>query len=200
MNKPPSSTKSPFLLCIAGKITMICVVVVVTFLATSNAIFLKLESKLVGSIINDNEISTDKTIEAEGEAQRLALSERIQATAKICSVVSYSFLYTIDSHNLVITLQPYMGLSEIQAIAVTDYVNTPFVALWRESGEIKIIVVLAIVVVLVMAIVLSLRAIAVKPIKRVTERLKDMAQGEGDLTVRLEGAKMIQLGEPLDNQ
>lgn len=59
----------------------------------------------------------------------------------------------------------------------------------------EIIGVLLVVAILVVSIVFCLKFIALIPIKRVVDGLKDMAQGEGDLTRRLRIKDMDEIGE-----
>jgi methyl-accepting chemotaxis protein len=73
---------------------------------------------------------------------------------------------------------------------------------FRRTVNVKLIsaffaqVVTAVIVVLIMiaSIVICLRAIAIRPIKRVIDGLKDMAEGEGDLTRRLHVKSMDEIG------
>ncbi len=60
---------------------------------------------------------------------------------------------------------------------------------------IKIFAFSVVIVVLVCTIFLTLKAIVLKPLHRVTLGLKDIAQGEGDLTKRLESKSKDEVGE-----
>jgi len=63
-----------------------------------------------------------------------------------------------------------------------------------KSMAIQIIGVVAVVLILNFTIVYCLKSIAIRPIRRVIEGLKDMAQGEGDLTRRLTIKSMDEIG------
>lgn len=242
---------------ITAKMALICGTVVLLFLVVSNIVFLRLESGLINSIINENEKETERAIDSEGLVQKEGLSERLKTTTEICASISAPFLYNLDDKPLETTLGPYMKLPEIQAIEVFDYNKEPFFAYWKDpitsSGKAKpdtvkfdnslsatfdaiyngdkvgsvrmymtdevlmarlknkkdeakkqigifrtstnsklnkaifvqALVVLFVVSGLVAVLVFSLKVIAVVPIKQMIERVRDMAQGEGDLTVRL---------------
>ncbi len=69
-----------------------------------------------------------------------------------------------------------------------------------DSGLKKVVtiqasVALFVVLVLVATITLSLNMIAIKPIKRIIERIRDVAEGEGDLTARLEVKSRDEMSE-----
>jgi len=64
----------------------------------------------------------------------------------------------------------------------------------NKAFAVQIIGVLIVVAILVFSIVYCLKFIAILPIKRVVDGLKDMAQGEGDLTRRLRIKDMDEIG------
>lgn len=243
---------------ITFKMALICGSVVLIFLAISNILFMNLEFGLIHSIINDNEITTDKTIDAEGVVQQEALNERLKTTAEICANISAPFLYNLNEQPLVTTLKPYMKVDEISSIVIHDTNNEPFFAYWKDPGPvsgktlpdtitlnqdftsefdiiyqeeklgvvkvymndvglqkrlvknkddakkqvaafrlktrsklnkvmvIQVLVVFAVLGTLLFSLIYSLKVIAVKPLNQMIDRVRDMAQGEGDLTVRLE--------------
>jgi methyl-accepting chemotaxis protein len=57
------------------------------------------------------------------------------------------------------------------------------------------VMVMVVVVILIGAILVSMNFVTVKPIKGIIERFKDMAEGEGDLTARLETKRKDEIGE-----
>lgn len=258
MDDEKSVKRIPIKLGIATKISLICSLVVLTCLFISNVVFFKLESNLVTSIIDDNVAATEKRIQEEGAIQKKALDERMQINTEICATIASSFLYNINSDGLKLSLQPFMSMPEMLGIVVTDYVDQPFFAFWRDKDGVKsgseiptgitlngaltdslesnyqnekvgkvtlymtdailkerltknqeeantqvtafrvetnkelnhtiitqVIVVLGVVVVLITTIMLSLKVIAINPIRAIIERIKDIAEGEGDLTARL---------------
>jgi methyl-accepting chemotaxis protein len=65
----------------------------------------------------------------------------------------------------------------------------------KRAFALQIFGVLVVVAILVFSIVYCLKIIAIIPIKKVVDGLKDMAQGEGDLTRRLRIKSMDEIGE-----
>ncbi len=65
----------------------------------------------------------------------------------------------------------------------------------RNTVIVQALFVILVVAILVAALIYSLKVIAVNPLEQMIERVKDMAQGEGDLTVRLTVKGDDELGE-----
>ncbi len=65
----------------------------------------------------------------------------------------------------------------------------------QKARFIQIIMMFCVVLVLITTIVMSLSFSVIKPIKSVRNSLKDVAEGEGDLTSRLEIKRMDEIGE-----
>lgn len=85
--------------------------------------------------------------------------------------------------------------SKAKAQAKIDAFRKEIDAKISRAFFLEIMGVVFVVTILVVSIVFCLRFIAILPIRRVVDGLKDMAQGEGDLTRRLKIKDMDEIGE-----
>lgn len=253
---------------IAVKTSLISGVIVLALLGLSSIVLVSFQSRLIGSIINTYISNVNAAIDEQGENQEEDLRKAFQTNADIAGGVAAQYLYNVDPLNMKEALKPYMKLSGILAINVTDNDNQAFAAVWNRDGKIEtgdmfpdnlkldesmsfktkatqegksigniqiyftdkllkasiaqgkeksqakidefqknidqrirkaffiqFIGVFFVVGILVFSIVYCLKIIAIIPVKKVVDGLKDMAQGDGDLTRRLRIKSLDEIGE-----
>ena len=88
-------------------------------------------------------------------------------------------------------------LSQVgRVVVVAD--NSAIEALQAKSLQRQVLQTIILVIILIAAINLLLRSLVTRPIRQVTEALKNIAQGEGDLTRRLSAKRKDEIGELAD--
>ena len=116
---------------VSTKTAVVCGLVVLILFGLSGFVFFNLEKNIVGAVMNEYVEKVDHTIDKQGAIQQKSMKDRIKVNTTICSIISSTFLYNLDTEGLKFTLRPYMDFPEIQAIRVLDFENKPFFAIWK---------------------------------------------------------------------
>ncbi len=255
-------------LSISIKTAFICAVVVLSLLVLTALFIVSKQSTLVHFLLDQSESMIQVTFEDQAARDRDALNKRYEINTKISSGLSGYFVYNFDTEGLKNNLQNMLELPDIQAIQIVDTEKNPFVALWKQGGEIKSgdtleesavvnekmmfsqdiyydseivgavnlfytdklllqqakenrdqldgnilsltniiekknkqaiyiqVIAFGIVIVALLATLgLTLNILVINRLKKITTGLKDIAEGEGDLTKRLEDKSEDEIGE-----
>ncbi len=245
-------------LSISFKTAFINSTVVLTLLAIVATFIINKQDSLVDFILTRYQGMIQQTFQNQAERDNRSLKERHAINAKICSGMSGFFVYNFRSDGLKTNLMSLLALPDISAIEILDSEGGPFVALWKNNGEVmegeamddgvvlnndkmfteeifydkelagtvklyytdallhkqledseqdlqrevdtlgtevtdtildakysQIIAFVFVVISLVVTIILTLRFIVITRLKMITSGLRDIAEGEGDLTKRL---------------
>jgi len=89
----------------------------------------------------------------------------------------------------------YLKLKELGWTVGIGAVTSELLAPVRRVGYVNLIIALTVTAFLAVAVLGMLRLLALRPISRVASGLRDIAQGEGDLTTRLEVGSQDEVGE-----
>ena len=106
---------------------------VLAMLMISCFIFIRMESRLIDSIMRGYEIQVNNTFTSQSQDRQKDLLVRTKVRTELAAGIASSFLYNFDTDGLKITLIPYMQYPDMLGIKVTDANGKDFLALWRDS-------------------------------------------------------------------
>jgi len=242
--------------------------VVFLLLALVGSFIISRQGTLVEFILTQYQDMVQKIFEAQADRDGASLKERQGINTRICSGMSGYFVYNFDSEGLKNNLKSLMALPDIVAIEVKDSENKPFVALWKDKGNLmngeavasginldkaksfsediqydkktigkiflyytdglllqqlrdskqklqsdvdklgatitqniqsakysQIVAFVLVVCFLILSIFFTLKGMVIARLKKITSNLRDIAEGEGDLTKRLTDKSQDEIGE-----
>lgn len=256
---------------ISIKTSLICGFVVLSLLVLAAVFLISRQSALVEHIIVQYKDMIQETFESQAQKDASALIARHEVNAKISSGLSGYFVYNFDSDGLKNNLSNLLELPDVEAIKIVDAEGNPFVALWKEEGQIQSgdtlsesvqvnseqmytrdiqytgetvgkiffyytnelllkqvkankdtlnskvstlhdtilqrlsaakfsqgIAFAVVIIALLVTISFTLKLLVINRLKLVTSNLRDIAEGEGDLTKRLDAKHQDEIGELCD--
>ncbi len=255
-------------LSISFKAALINSAVVLALLVFVAGFIITKERSLVQFILTQYQEMIQQTIDHQAERDIRSLKERHAINTKICSGMSGYFVYNFDTEGLQQNLQSLLALPDIAAIQINDIEGKPFVAMWKNGGQIQkgnavaedvvldsskmfsedilydkevigkvqlfytdkllqdqieeskqkiqgevdtlgsqidrniktseyaqIGAFIFVVIALIVTIIFTLRFIVIVRLQKITSGLRDIAEGEGDLTKRLTDQMDDEIGE-----
>ncbi|MBF0574198.1 MAG: HAMP domain-containing protein [Desulfamplus sp.] len=112
--------------------TSIMVGIVISILLTGLIFyFLKYQSDIVKFAIDENTNTIERVINEQADIHKNALYDKISVTTKIAGSIAADYLNNFNPEGLIVALQSYMQIAEIEAIVILNTGNEPFVSLWR---------------------------------------------------------------------
>jgi methyl-accepting chemotaxis protein len=121
---------------ISFKTAFINSAVVLLLLALVGGFIITRQGSLVQFILGQYQDMIQQTFEAQAERDGRSLKERHAINAKISSGMSGYFVYNFDADGLKNNLKSLLALPEVTVIEVKDADGKPFVALWKDKGQI----------------------------------------------------------------
>lgn len=253
---------------ISLKTALINSAVVLSLLALVGVFIFTKQSTLVQLISGQYQDMIQQIFVTQSDRDSRSLKERHAINAKICSGMSGYFVYNFDADGLINNLKSLLALPDVMVIEVKDADGKPFVALWKDKGQIvtgqavgadvviddtkmysediqydkknigkvqfyysdellvqqlleskqklqgevvklssdisnnilaakysQIIAFIFVVCSLILTIFFTLKFIVITRLKNITLNLRNIAEGEGDLTKRLVNTSKDEIGE-----
>jgi hypothetical protein len=118
---------------IAVKTSLFNGCIVFLLLAVTSILLLKFQSDMVDFIVHDHIRKIEMTIDRQIENRKDWLHSQIKVHTEILNNVCAVFLFNYDWEGVTEAVKPYIKISEIQAIRVTDARNQPVIAIWKGS-------------------------------------------------------------------
>jgi hypothetical protein len=118
---------------ISVKTSLINGCIVFILLTLTSILLLKFQSDIVNFIIHDHVRKIESAIDQQIEHRKNWLHSQIKVHAEILSNICAIFLFNYDWEGVSEVVRPYIKISEIQAISVTDLRNQPVIAIWKGS-------------------------------------------------------------------
>ena len=121
---------------ISLKAALINSAVVLLLLALVGGFIFVRQGSLVQFILVQYQGMIQQIFESQTDRDSRLLKERHAINAKICSGMSGYFVYNFDADGLKNNLKSLLALPDVMVIEVKDADGKPFVALWKDKGQI----------------------------------------------------------------
>lgn len=119
------------------KTTLINSAIVLGLLIVVAGFIISKQASLVDFILSQYQGMIQQSSEDQTSRDIQSLKDRHAINTKICSELSGYFVYNFDPDGLATNLKSMMTLPDVVAIQIQHDEGKPFVALWKEDGEIK---------------------------------------------------------------
>lgn len=127
----------PNKLSISSKTASINSALVLVLLALVAGFIITKQNSLVQLTLNRCQNIIQQIFDTQADRDNRSLKERHAINARICSGMSGYFVYNFRSDGLKKNLQSLLALPDVSAIQINDSDGKPFVALWKNNGEVK---------------------------------------------------------------
>lgn len=121
---------------ISFKTALINSAVVLLLLALVGGFIITRQGSLVQFILVQYQDMIQQIFETQTARDGRSLQERHAINAKICSGMSGYFVYNFDTDGLKNNLKSLLALPDVVVIEVRDADGKPFVALWKDKGQV----------------------------------------------------------------
>lgn len=122
---------------VVAKTSFINTICTIFLLSAAGAFILRSQTTLTSFLIDNQVDSLNKAIETQAKQSSATLTKMVRSNTSILAEVCAPLLFNFNNEGVKKTLPPFIALSGITAIAVTDGGGAPVAATWLEGEEIK---------------------------------------------------------------
>ena len=116
---------------VSFKISLFSGCIILILLGAASFIFLKIQTNLIGFIMDQHLKEIEKVIDDHGKRMRISMSERFLVDTELFSNFCAISLYNYDMLGLEKTLLSYSNRSDIKALQIYNAENIPVLAIWK---------------------------------------------------------------------
>jgi methyl-accepting chemotaxis protein len=122
---------------VSFKTSVVVALFVVLLLALGSAAMLFAQRALLLKVLSEEKAKTERFFKSYAADEKAQAESQASFDAGVCAGLSSVGLYNMAQDELAISLKPFMAASQIMAIEVRDADAKPFLAFWRQGGQLK---------------------------------------------------------------